>query len=162
MPEMTGDTANGRSISVVSRFLPRKSNLAIAQPAQTPNTRFNGTAIAAASSVSFSAAIASGCVIASTYAPQPLRERFGEDERQRQDQEERQEREHDRRERPAEPDRLRQVIGRVAARDEWSGRGPAMTQFARCRPLQCWSALIASSSRNEVVSMTSAIAVAPA
>ena len=71
MPEMTGDTANGRSISVVSRFLPRKSNLAMAQPAQTPNTRFNGTAIAAASSVSFSAAIASGCVIASVYAPHP-------------------------------------------------------------------------------------------
>ena len=64
MPEITGDTANGRSISVVSRFLPRKSNLAIAHPAQTPNTRFAGTAIAAARSVSFSAAIASGLRIA--------------------------------------------------------------------------------------------------
>ena len=39
MPEITGDTANGRSISVVSRFLPGKSNFAIAQPAQTPNTQ---------------------------------------------------------------------------------------------------------------------------
>ena len=51
MPEITGDTANGRSISVVSRFLPGKSNFAIAQPAHTPNTRLAGTAIAAASSV---------------------------------------------------------------------------------------------------------------
>ena len=45
---MTGDTANGRSISVVSRFLPRNSNFAIAQAAESPNTRLAGTAMAAA------------------------------------------------------------------------------------------------------------------
>ena len=46
-PEITGDTANGRSISVISTLLPRKSNLAIAQAAARPNTRFSGTQIAA-------------------------------------------------------------------------------------------------------------------
>ena len=51
-PAITGDTENGRSISVISTLLPRKSNLAIAQAAATPNTRLSGTAIAAVSSVS--------------------------------------------------------------------------------------------------------------
>jgi hypothetical protein len=64
MPEMTGDTAKGRSMRVTSRFLPGKVNLAIAQPAHRPNSRFAGTAIAAARSVSRNAASASGCLIA--------------------------------------------------------------------------------------------------
>ena len=64
IPAITGETANGRSISVVSSCLPRKSNFAIAQPAHTPNSRLAGTAMAAAISVSFSAAIASGSRIA--------------------------------------------------------------------------------------------------
>ncbi len=51
MPEMTGDTANGRSISVISRFLPRKSNFAIAHAAADAEDELAGTAIAAASSV---------------------------------------------------------------------------------------------------------------
>ena len=61
---MTGETENGRSISVVSTLLPRKSNLAIAHAAATPNVRFSGTAMAAASSVSLIADTASGSVIA--------------------------------------------------------------------------------------------------
>ncbi len=36
---MTGLTENGRSISVIRKVLPRKSNFAIAQAAITPNTR---------------------------------------------------------------------------------------------------------------------------
>ena len=44
-PEITGETANGRSISVISRLLPRKSNLAMAQAAATPKTRLSGTAM---------------------------------------------------------------------------------------------------------------------
>ena len=36
--EMTGDTDTGRSISVTSKFLPRKSNLVIAHDAATPKT----------------------------------------------------------------------------------------------------------------------------
>ena len=41
-------------------------------PPHTPNTRFAGTAIAAASSVSFSADSASGSRTADMYAPRPL------------------------------------------------------------------------------------------
>ena len=37
-PETTGDTANGRSMSVISRRLPRNSNLVIAHAAAMPNT----------------------------------------------------------------------------------------------------------------------------
>ena len=44
---MTGDTANGRSISVIKMFLPRNSNLVIAQAALTPKTVLIGTATAA-------------------------------------------------------------------------------------------------------------------
>ncbi|EDT00984.1 hypothetical protein BamIOP4010DRAFT_5510 [Burkholderia ambifaria IOP40-10] len=57
---MTGDTENGRSISVVSNALPRNSNFAIAHDAHTPNTRFSGTAITATVSVSLIADHASG------------------------------------------------------------------------------------------------------
>ena len=52
MPETTGDTENGRSISVVRKLLPQNSYLATHQAAATPNTRLSGTAITATSSVS--------------------------------------------------------------------------------------------------------------
>ena len=64
MPAMTGDTANGRSISVINRLRPGKRNFAMAQPAATPNTRFAGTEMLAASRVSLTAASASSLVIA--------------------------------------------------------------------------------------------------
>src|SRR6478609_6215515 len=70
---MTGDTAKGKSMSVMRRLLPRKLNLAIAHAAATPNTRFAGTAIAAAVSVSLMALIASGSVNAWKNGPNPLR-----------------------------------------------------------------------------------------
>ena len=63
-PETTGETAKGRSIAVVSSDFPRKSNLAMAQAAATPNTAFRGTEIAATSSVSRIAARATGSLIA--------------------------------------------------------------------------------------------------
>ena len=47
MPEITGETPKGRSIRVMSAFLPGKSNFAIAQAAATPKTRLSGTATAA-------------------------------------------------------------------------------------------------------------------
>ena len=72
-PTMTGDTENGRSISVVSNCLPRKSNLAINHAAATPNTRLSGTATAATISVNLSAAMASGCTMASRYGAKPRR-----------------------------------------------------------------------------------------
>ena len=57
-------TLKGKSISVSSTFLPRKSNLAMAQAADTPKTRFAGTLMAAASKVSAIAERASGSRIA--------------------------------------------------------------------------------------------------
>ena len=50
-PETTGDTENGRSIRVMSTFLPRNSNFAIAQAAQRPKAALSGTTIAATVSV---------------------------------------------------------------------------------------------------------------
>jgi hypothetical protein len=41
-PATTGETANGRSISVISRLLPLKSNLAMAQAAATPKDDVEG------------------------------------------------------------------------------------------------------------------------
>src|SRR5690606_6407873 len=72
-PTMTGDTENGKSIRVVSRCLPRNSNLAIAQAAATPNTRFSGTEITAVSKVSLIAERASGSDKACQYTSAPLR-----------------------------------------------------------------------------------------
>src|SRR5580765_764644 len=71
-PETTGDTENGRSISVVRAFFPGNVNFAIVQAAAIPNTRLTGTAIAATSSVSSIAATASGAVIAVKYTPNPF------------------------------------------------------------------------------------------
>jgi hypothetical protein len=59
-PEITGLTENGRSISVIKKVLPAKSNFAIAQAAIRPNTRLRVTEIEATSSVSRIAASASG------------------------------------------------------------------------------------------------------
>src|SRR6187551_2756918 len=70
---MTGDTANGRSMSVVSRLLPRKLYLAMSHDAATPNTRLAGTAITAVVRVSLMALSASGSANAAKNAPHPLR-----------------------------------------------------------------------------------------
>ena len=72
MPEITGDTAKGRSMSVSSVPLPGNWNFAIAQLAARPKARFSGTAMAAVSSVSRIAAHASGSRRAVTYAPRPF------------------------------------------------------------------------------------------
>ena len=64
IPEITGETAKGRSMRVMRAFLPGKSNLAMAQAAARPKIRFRGTAMAAVSRVSFSAARARGSLIA--------------------------------------------------------------------------------------------------
>ena len=75
---MTGETANGRSMSVVSSDRPRNLNFAIAHPAHRPKTRFAGTAIAAASRVSFSAAIASASTMAAKYGLEAVGQRLDE------------------------------------------------------------------------------------
>ena len=55
-PAITGETENGRSIRVIRKFLPRKSNFAIAHAAIRPKTPFATTAMNATSSVSRTAA----------------------------------------------------------------------------------------------------------
>src|SRR5688572_21757557 len=70
---MTGETAKGRSIRVIRTFLPTKLNLAMAQAAATPKTRFSGTAMAAARSVRLIDASAAGSLRLAKYGPSPLR-----------------------------------------------------------------------------------------
>ena len=60
IPEMTGEMAIGRSIRVMRRLLPRKSNLAIAQAAARPKAVFAGTTTRAVRSVRRMAAWLSG------------------------------------------------------------------------------------------------------
>src|SRR5690606_14946387 len=71
-PATTGDTENGRSIRVIRNCLPRNWNLAMAQAAATPNTRFSGNDTAATHSVSLMALQASGSTMAARYSSQPF------------------------------------------------------------------------------------------
>jgi hypothetical protein len=61
-PAITGEMAKGRSMSVISRFLPFELEPGDGPGAATPKTVFSGTAIAAAISVRRIAARASGWV----------------------------------------------------------------------------------------------------
>ena len=72
-PAITGETENGRSISVSSRLLPRKSNLVTAQATAMPKMALSGRAMAAASRVSLMAESASGSVMAAQYTCSPWR-----------------------------------------------------------------------------------------
>src|SRR5258708_2079885 len=72
-PEITGETAKGRSIKVMSRFLPVNSNFATAQDAARPKTTLAGTAIAATVSVSRIALRVAGAARVDRKAPIPLR-----------------------------------------------------------------------------------------
>src|SRR6266566_4396547 len=71
-PETTGETENGKSISVTRKLLPTKSNFPIAQAAATPKIRFSGTAMPAAISVKRIAASASGSRKLAKYTETPL------------------------------------------------------------------------------------------
>ncbi len=63
-PAMTGDTVNGRSMKVVRRLLPVKSNLAMHHAAVTPKTVLSTIDATAVISVRRIAASASGSVMA--------------------------------------------------------------------------------------------------
>src|SRR3954471_15401707 len=71
-PEITGETLNGRSTTVISRLLPQKSYLEINQAAAMPNTTLSGTAMPAVSRVSRMASMVSSCANAAKYLPAPL------------------------------------------------------------------------------------------
>ena len=60
MPEITGETASGRSMSVISTLLPRNSNLAIAHAAASPKMVLTGTTMSAVIRVRRMAAVVSG------------------------------------------------------------------------------------------------------
>ncbi len=105
---MTGETANGRSISVISRLLPRNSNFAMAQAAQMPKTVLAGTTIAAVSSVRRIAARVSGSEKLAEVDLEPLLERLRQHrpERGQQQQREKGDRDGDQQHAPdARPDR---------------------------------------------------------
>ena len=103
MPEMTGETANGRSISVMSRFVPGNRNFAIAQPAAHAEDQIRGHGDRGGRAASASsAASASGSTIASGIRAHARCERLDEDHRQRQHEEQPEERERDRDQRPAQ------------------------------------------------------------
>ena len=154
-PEITGETANGRSISVISRLLPRNSNLAIAQAAARPKTRLSGTAIAATSSVSRIAASASGSVSAGEIGAEALGAAPRRRRRQRQQQEQAEERE---RGRDQDGQRTSGGSSAVATRLACAaadGEHQLHPPHQPCAPrAQRCSRLIASSSRNEATSIT--------
>ena len=85
-------------------------------------------------------------------------ERFREDGSQRQREKEEQKAERDRRQQPSDGRRLGQALLRIARASGLDVRH----QCASFRLLQPWSALTVSSSVNEISSMTTAMAVAPA
>ena len=60
MPEMTGETASGRSMIVIRKLFQRNSNLAMAQDADSPKIVLIGTTISAVVRVSLMAAAVSG------------------------------------------------------------------------------------------------------
>ena len=70
-PATTGLTLKGRSISVIRKALPRKSNLVTNQAAAMPKTAFSGTAIAVISRVRRIADCASRLARLATAAAQP-------------------------------------------------------------------------------------------
>src|SRR6266480_1974220 len=72
-PEITGETARGRSMSETRTLRPGNWNLASAHAAATPNARFSGTAMAAVTRVSVMASRAVGSPRLSRYTPSPLR-----------------------------------------------------------------------------------------
>ena len=72
MPEITGETASGRSMSVIRKLFPLNSNLAIDQPAAKPKTVLMGTTTSAVIRVRRMAACVSGSRKVAKYAPRPL------------------------------------------------------------------------------------------
>src|SRR5579875_2396729 len=71
MPEMTGEIASGRSMSVTRKLLPGNSNFAIHQAAASPNIVLSGTTTAAVINVSRIDARVSGSENERQYAASP-------------------------------------------------------------------------------------------
>ena len=161
-PATTGDTENGRSMRVISSCLPRKSNLAMAQAAATPNTRFSGTAIAADEQRQPDGAQRIGLDRAPPGRRPALAQRLGEHRDQRQQQEQREEAERQ----PISTSALTQTGSRVAvsprsAPRRCAGAGRYAWRVAAIRlssptgvAVHRCSRLMTSSSTNEATSIT--------
>ena len=150
-------------MSVMSTVLPRKSNFAIAHAAATPKTQFNGTAMAAAMKVSRMAASVSGSSNASKIEADALGKRLRENRRQRHDQKQAEKQQRDADQQPAHERRLgRHAAGSGAARGVEGCKQEIINQTGRVMAwLHQWSKLMASNSKNETTSITTAMAVAP-
>ena len=162
-PATTGETENGRSMKVMRKALPRKSNLAIAQAAATPKTALSGTAMAAAISVSWIAARTSGLAKEATASAKPFGQRLREDRDQRREEDEREHAEHGRDQRDPQP-----VGFGASPRGESAaelGDAGVISDVGHQLPsllrLQTWTRLIARSIAKEIASIAIAMATAP-
>ena len=161
-PEMTGETLNGRSISVSSRLLPQKSYLAMSHAAATPKAKFRGTTMPATSKREADRGERLVLQDGLQVGDRALGERLGEHDGERHEQEER----HDTRARcrsattcttgcsDAVPLWRRLATERMAGRDRRSCASTAATSAAR--------ALMTSRMPNDAMSSMTAMAVAPA
>ena len=141
---------------MISRLLPGKENLAIAQAAARPKSELTGTAIAATSRVSSIAATRVGVGERLRESAKALLQRLREHDAERREQEQRQEDDGDERSAPA------RVAG-VSVAHDLHAISPASPQtWPNLRRLQAWMRLIASSATNEIASMIVAMPVAPA
>ena len=163
MPEITGDTANGRSISVVSSCLPRKVELARSpsradaehqvrrhgdrRGEQRQRQRRQRVGLAGSPS---------------GRRPSPCRKRLGEHGDERQHEKQQQEPERDGRQQPSGPAAARSAAARLRIARRVPRLHVPPSAAPACRLLQPCSALMVSSSVNDISSITSAIAVAPA
>jgi hypothetical protein len=75
-PDITGETAKGKSINEVRMLLPLKLNFAISHDAAIPKIILQGTAIKAVNNVSFIAEKVSGSAIEFIYASHPFSNAF--------------------------------------------------------------------------------------
>ena len=151
-PETTGETEKGMSISAVRSVLPRKSNLATAQAAAMPKIMLAGTAMAATSSVKLDRRQRIGIFQRVNCRREPVLQRGREHHDERQDKEQRDEGNRQDGESPA---RKPAVRGRSAIS---KSRFPVhrRASIQSCKPLS------RSNVRNEIASMTTPIAAAPA
>ena len=159
-PAITGETANGRSISVTSRLLPRNSKRAMAQAAAMPNSVLAGTTIAAVSSVSRIAACVSGSLkLSQEYAVagcESLRQHGAERREQQQPEEADRNGEHD----DAREPRAARHAPPARHPDHAAGHQRAAARPSRRWPQPC-TRLIASSMTKDIASMKKPSAAAP-
>ncbi len=165
---MTGETENGRSISVIRNCLPRKSCLAIGpgggDAEHDVQRHGDGGGEQRQPDGRQRVGLDDRCQIGLP----ALLERFDEHRDQRQQQEGGEERQRDRDDEPLDERGIGRGRARLEARRAAEGRGVGVRDHGHQRDLpleravQACSALMMSSRTNETTSITAATAVAPA